>query len=64
MAACYIHILPFSIVAEKLEIGVFHGKKPEFCFIPRVCMLEAFCLGYRQPFFPCPKIVEILGCEI
>ena len=45
MAARHIHILQFSIVAEKLEISVFHGKKPEFGLIPRVCMLEAVCLG-------------------
>jgi hypothetical protein len=64
MAVCHIHILPFSIVPEKLEIGVFHGKKPEFCFVPRVCMLEEICLGNRQLFFVCSNIMEILGCEI
>ena len=64
MAAYHIHILSFSIVPEKLEISVFHGKKPEFCFIPRVCMLEAVYLGYRRLFFPCSNILKILGCEV
>jgi hypothetical protein len=64
MAAYYIHILPFPIAPEKLEISVFHGKTLEFCFIPRVCMLEAICLGKRRLFFLCSNIMEILGCEI
>jgi hypothetical protein len=64
MAVYQVHILAFSMVPERLEIGVFHGKTLEFCFIPRVCMLEAICLGKRRLFFLCSNIMEILGCEI
>jgi hypothetical protein len=64
MAVYQVHVLPFSMVPEKLEIGVFHGKKPEFSFIQRACMLEAICLEKRPLFFRCSNIMEILGCEI
>jgi hypothetical protein len=64
MAVCHIHISLFSIVPKRLEIGVFHGKKSEFCFIPRACMVGAICLGNIELFFPCSNIMEILGCEI
>jgi hypothetical protein len=26
MAAYYVHVLPFSMMSEKLEIGFFHGQ--------------------------------------
>jgi hypothetical protein len=64
MAAYYVHVLPFSMMSEKLEIGFFHGKTLEFCFIPYACMLGAICLGKRRVFFLCSNIMERLGCEI
>jgi hypothetical protein len=64
MAVYQVHILPFSMVPEKLEISVFHGKKPEFCFIHRACMLEGICLGKKRLFFSGSNIMEILGCKI
>jgi hypothetical protein len=58
-----VHVLPFSMAPERLEISLILRKNHESCFVQRLRMLKVVHVDVVGLVLSSSNIVNFMGCE-